>query len=457
MSKQVVAGGRYVSGGGVSEAGASDVGTSDVGTSDVTARKAGAFPGPVEDFEAMWASLAPIGRAGDGGYYRLAWTDSDLACREWFRRQATSRGMVLDEDVNGNLWAWWGGPGPNAVVTGSHLDSVPGGGAYDGPLGVVAGFAAIDRLVHSYTIPPRPVAVVSFADEEGGRFGVACAGSRLMTGQVDPEALLRRADVDRVTMADAMRSSGLDPDRCGEDPQRVADVSVFVELHIEQGRCLADVGAPVGVASAVWPHGRWRFDFKGQGDHAGTTRLADRRDPLIPLAQMILATRREAERAEALATVGRVEVHPGATNAIAGRASAWLDARAPSAGTVRTMLDAVTSTAAQECRSHRVEMTSAEESWSDGAEFSVALRERIADRVAATLGDAPRLATGAGHDAAILAARVPTAMLFVRNPSGTSHDPSESATIGDCLAGVDALTSVLADFLEDPDASGPRL
>ena len=411
----------------------------------------------VEDFEAMWASLAPIGRAGDGGYYRLAWSEADLACREWFRRQANSRGMVVDEDVNGNLWAWWGGPGPNAVVTGSHLDSVPGGGAFDGPLGVIAGFAALDRLARSYTIPPRPVAVVSFSDEEGGRFGVACAGSRLMTGQVAPEKLLRRADAGNVTMADAMRSSGLDPNRCGEDPQRVADISVFVELHIEQGRCLADVGAPVGVASAVWPHGRWRYDFEGQVDHAGTTRLADRRDPLIPLAEMILATRREAERADALATVGRVEVHPGATNAIAGRASAWLDARAPSAGTVRKVLDAVTSTATEKCHRHLVELTSAEESWSDGAEFSVPLLERIAGCVAAVLGDAPRLATGAGHDAAILAARVPTAMLFVRNPSGTSHDPRESATIEDCLSGVDALTAVIADFLEDSELSGPRL
>lgn len=399
----------------------------------------------------MWGSLASLGRAADGSYHRLAWSDAERECRDWFRDQARQRNLLLEEDRNGNLWAWWGQPGPGAVVTGSHLDSVPGGGAYDGPLGVVSGFAALDRLAARYAVAPKPLAVVDFADEEGGRFGVACAGSRLMTGQVDPDILVARADRSGVTMADAMRAAGLDPSVCGEDPERVSNISVFVELHIEQGRALERLDAPVGVAAAVWPHGRWRFDFAGQGNHAGTTHLCDRRDPLIPVAHLILDARARAAAAEALATVGRVEVNPGATNAVASSASAWLDARAPSPGTVRDLVESIRVASLQHCLRHDVAMVADEESWSDGAGFAGALQETLVAAVTAALGDAPRLTTGAGHDAAVLAARVPTAMLFVRNPTGISHDRAEAATMGDCLSGVDALTAALAALLDGAD------
>ncbi len=402
-----------------------------------------------DDFEEMWTSLAPLGRAPDGSYQRLAWSDAELSCRDWFRRQARLRNMLLDEDRNGNLWAWWGEPGAGAIVTGSHLDSVPGGGGFDGPLGVVSAFAAVDRLARRYGQPPKPLAVVDFADEEGGRFGVACAGSRLMTGQVDPCALLARTDRSGVTLAEAMTAAGFDPSRCGADPGRVSKIAAFVELHIEQGRTLDHLGAPVGVAAAVWPHGRWRFDFTGQADHAGTTRIVDRRDPLIPAAHLILDARAQAEAAEALATVGRVEVNPGATNAVASRASVWLDARAPSAETVRNLVESIRVASVQRCSHHRVALVASEESWSDGASFPAALQERLVASVRAVLGDVPRLTTGAGHDAAVLAAQVPTAMLFVRNPTGVSHDRAESASMQDCLRGVDALSAVLAALLDD--------
>jgi N-carbamoyl-L-amino-acid hydrolase len=169
---------------------------------------------------------------------------------------------------------------------------------------------------------------------------------------------------------------------------------------------------------------------------------------------MILAARREAGFADALATVGRVEVHPGATNSIASSATAWLDVRAPTAQTARKLADDITSIIASEAGDHMVELVRAEESWSDGTDFLMPLRERLAVCVKATLGAAPLLATGAGHDAAVLASRLPTAMLFVRNPTGTSHDAGESANLEDCLAGVDALTAVMANLIDDDSVSG---
>jgi N-carbamoyl-L-amino-acid hydrolase len=398
-------------------------------------------------FAELWSALEPIGRRPAGGYDRLAWTGADLACRAWFRAAAEARDLVVDEDANGNQWAWWGRPGPGAVVTGSHLDSVPGGGAYDGPLGVVSAFAALDVVRGRGLVPGRPVAVANFADEEGGRWGIACVGSRLMTGDVGADRLLARTDADGVTLADAMAGAGLDPAAAGPDPERLGRIGTFVELHIEQGRRLVDLGVPVGVASAVWPHGRWRLDFAGRGDHAGTTRLADRRDPVLPLAHAVLAARTAAEAEEAVATVGRVAVVPGATNAIASHATAWLDARAAGADTVGRVVAAVGAAARHAGDAHGVAVTVEEESWSGGAEFGAPLRSRLAAVVGARLGTVAELATGAGHDAAVLAAHVPAAMLFVRNPTGTSHDPAEHATTEDCLLGVDALAAVLEDLL----------
>jgi N-carbamoyl-L-amino-acid hydrolase len=288
--------------------------------------------------------------------------------------------------------------------------------------------------------------VVNFSDEEGGRWGTACIGSRLLTGQIDPATLLHRPDADGVTLAEARRRAGISGVP-GPDPARLARIGTFVELHVEQGRHLVDVGVPVGVATAVWPHGRWRIDFSGRGDHAGTTRLADRSDPVLVMAHAVVEARAAAQAEDAVATVGRLAVVPGATNAIASHATAWLDARAPGAEVARRVVERVTAVSARHGAEHGVGVEVDEESWSGGADFGAELRDRLAAVVAARLGCVVTLATGAGHDAAVLAACVPAAMLFVRNPTGTSHDPAEHATAEDCAAGVEALTAVLEDLL----------
>jgi N-carbamoyl-L-amino-acid hydrolase len=242
-------------------------------------------------FARLWESLLPVGRDDQaGGYRRFSWTEADLACRAWFRDAAAERGLPVSADRNANLWAWWDPPGPprppGAIVTGSHLDSVPDGGAFDGPLGVASGFAAIDLLRARGCILARPIAVAAFGEEEGARFGVACLGSRLLTGVADPAAARALRDDDGVSLAEAMTAAGYDP----------------------------------------------------------------------------------------------------------------------------------------------------------------ALRDRVVAVLAAAGIDAPVLPTGAGHDAGVLAARVPAAMLFVRNPTGVSHAPGEHAEAADCELGVTALAAVLEDL-----------
>jgi beta-ureidopropionase / N-carbamoyl-L-amino-acid hydrolase len=401
------------------------------------------------EFEACFGGLAAIGRDPAGGWTRLAWTDADRAARAWFRSEAEARGLAVEQDRAGNLWAWWGGPAAGqgeAVAVGSHLDTVPGGGAYDGALGVVSGLVAVGELARRGVEPARPVAVVAFADEEGGRFGVPTFGSRLLAGALDPADLLDRADQDGVTVAAALAGAGLDPQAVGSEPERLARLAAFVELHVEQGRGLADLGQPVALGSAIWPHGRWRLTLTGEANHAGTTRLADRRDPMLGLAAAVLAARAAATELGAVATVGRVLVEPNAGNAVAGRVTAWLDARAERDQTLDWLVTAFQTAVEEAAGRNRLAADLRVESRSP----AVAFDRDLTARLAACLRDRglapPELATAAGHDAGALAAAVPTAMLFVRNPTGASHTPAEAADLDDCLAGVEALAAVVEDL-----------
>ena len=384
-----------------------------------------------DSFDRMWADLAPVGRhPGTGGYRRFAWTREDAVLREWFRGEASARGMEVVADRAGNLWAWTADPDTHGagLVVGSHLDSVPDGGAFDGPLGVVSAFAALDLLDRASL--RRPVGIACFADEEGARFGVACAGSRLLTGVLDPDRARSLTDDGGTTMAEALAAAGQDPAALGRDDEALRRVGTFLELHVEQGRALVDQDAAIGVASSIWPHGRWRLDLRGRADHAGTTRLADRDDPMLRLAAAVLAARAAADLHGALATVGKVRVRPNGVNAIPSSVTAWLDARGPAEDAVRAVVAEVEG---------RAGAAAVEESWTPSTDFDAGLRDRLA-----TLLAAPVLPTGAGHDAGILsAAGIPTAMLFVRNPSGVSHSPAEHAEPADCSAGVAALARAI--------------
>ncbi|HEY2326779.1 MAG TPA: allantoate amidohydrolase [Gaiellaceae bacterium] len=356
-------------------------------------------------FDGLWESLAGIGREA-AGYRRLPWTPAELEARDWFRTVADERGLSVEQDRNGNLWAWWGDEG-EAVVTGSHLDSVVDGGAYDGALGVVCAFAAVDQLRAEK--PRKRIGVVAFNEEEGARFGRPCLGSKLMCGQLEPFDEL----------SEFLESPG-------PDPERVAKIDAFVEVHVEQGRFLE---VPLGVASEIWPHGRFRFDFTGESNHAGTTPMADRQDAMLDFARATLAVRDAAVAHGGLGTFGRVQVEPNSTNSIASLVRAWLDARGPDDATVDAIVAAVDGEPVRE-------------SWTPAVLFDVALRDRIA-----SLLDAPLMTTAAGHDAAILAtAGVPASMIFVRNHGGVSHAIEEHADREDCLAAVDALARVLKDL-----------
>jgi N-carbamoyl-L-amino-acid hydrolase len=393
----------------------------------------------VVSFDGLFADLVDVGLdRQSGGYRRFAWTRADAELRAWFVAAAEARGLDCTVDRCGNQWAWWGNPDAvPGVVTGSHLDSVPDGGAFDGPLGVVSAFAAVDALRERGFQPARPLGVVNFVDEEGARFGVACAGSRLLTGALAAERALGLRDADGVTLAEALTAAGASVD-IGRDDDALHRVAAFVELHVEQGRALIDLDRPVAVASAIWPHGRFRADLPGEANHAGTTRLADRHDPMLALAQLVFAARDAASRYDTLATCGKVRVEPNGVNAIPSSVAAWVDARGPLDADVRSVVAELSRLVVA------AGGTFTEESWTDETRFD----EQLGERVREVLDGAPVLATGAGHDAGILSAYgIPAVMMFVRNPTGVSHSPAEYAERDDCLSGVEALTRTLEMLL----------
>ncbi|OLT49252.1 allantoate amidohydrolase [Saccharomonospora sp. CUA-673] len=401
----------------------------------------------------LLGQIADVGRDPKrGGYSRPVHSDAEHTLREWFREQAARRGLDVETDRNGTIWAWHapGGRRENAVVTGSHLDSVPGGGAYDGPLGIASALVAFDRLAERGTGGARAIAV--FGEEEGSRFGVACLGSRLATGAISPERALALTDADGRTYAEVAERSGLDPTHMGPDPDTLARMAAFVELHVEQGRGLVDLGSPVAVATSILGHGRWRISISGEGNHAGTTLMTDRRDPMIAAGALVVRVR-DLARAEpgARATVGRLQPIPGGTNVIASRVDVWLDVRHPEDAVTAALVEQIGAEASRLAADEGCTATLTEESFGGTVDFDAGLR----DRLAARLGDVPLLPTGAGHDAGVLNAHVPTAMLFTRNPTGVSHAPDEGCEDTDAEAGAEALADSM-ELLADTASTAPE-
>ncbi|HET6292411.1 MAG TPA: M20/M25/M40 family metallo-hydrolase, partial [Kribbella sp.] len=203
----------------------------------------------------------------------------------------------------------------------------------------------------------------------------------------------------------------------------------------------------VGVASSIWPHGRFRFTFRGEANHAGTTLMEDRHDPMLTYAMTALAANKQARLAGARATFGRLSVEPNGTNAVPSQVTAWLDARAASDEVLQSLLGAITRQATERAERDGTTVEMVAESVSPVVDFQPGLRDRLVGVLEGAVGAAPVLPTGAGHDAGVFsAAGIPTAMLFVRNPTGVSHSPAEYAELDDCLVGVEALAAVLRDL-----------
>jgi N-carbamoyl-L-amino-acid hydrolase len=392
---------------------------------------------------AIAARLAPLEKIGIGhqGVTRMAWSEEDAATRAWFADQAQRGGLAVQRDPAGSLWAcpstsppWWG--------VGSHLDSVRGGGRFDGPLGVACAFeiAASSK---------RPLAVISFADEEGARFNTPTFGSKALAARLDVEALLARRDDAGVALAQAMRDAGVDPGGLAQAPGWLERLLGFVEVHIDQSTDVARAGVPVGIVSSLAARLRLEIELRGRADHSGTTPPGERRDALATAARLIVAAQDAA--GQVIVTTSRLLVEPNAPTTIPAKVRLWIDARALHPEDIDRWLRGLEEAADQLEQRSGVAISAAIAARSDGTPFSDALRARLAAAARAEAGaDVPEVVCFAGHDAGVLAPSVPAAMVLVRNATGVSHSPEEAVELDDAAVAA----RVVAEALSGMEAPG---
>jgi beta-ureidopropionase / N-carbamoyl-L-amino-acid hydrolase len=384
-----------------------------------------------EKLEELLSDLVPIGLGEDGGTTRLAWTREDEQAAGWFARRAGAIGRTMERDPAGNLWAVPDTPGP-WWAAGSHLDSVREGGRFDGALGVAAAFAVAEHA---------PIAVISFADEEGARFNTPTFGSRALVGRLDVDDALDRVDDRGVTLADAMAGAGVEPDGLGDAPQWLEKLRGFLELHVDQTRDVASGFSAAGVVTRLAARLRLQVELAGRADHAGTTPREERHDALAAAARIIVrADSESAERLGMVFTTGRLEVEPNAPTTVPARARMWLDARAPDAETVESWKEAVTAEAHRVAGEAGVTLALRTASWSPGTEFPEDVRNAL--RVALP-PPKQQIVCYAGHDAGVIAGVRPAGMVLVRNETGISHSPEEEVTLEDAAVGANALLTAV--------------
>lgn len=382
------------------------------------------------------ARLDGIG-VGQHGVTRLSWTEEDAACRAWFEDQANRSGLRVARDPAGNMWAcpraeppWWG--------IGSHLDSVRGGGRFDGPLGVACGFEVAASS-------PHPIAVISFADEEGARFNTPTFGSKALAGKLDLTAVLSRRDDNGVSLADAMRNAGLDPGGVVDAAAWRSRLSGLFEIHIDQSTDVARAGTAIGIVSSLAARVRLEVELRGRADHSGTTPPEERRDALSTAARLIV-TAEDLARGVTV-TTSRLLIEPNAPTTIPSLVKMWIDVRALGAGEIERWLAEFAKLARERAERSSVEMKIGIASHSDATPFSDDLRSRLSLAGEVLLaGRAPEVVCFAGHDAGILADTLPTAMVLVRNVTGVSHSPQETVNLEDAAVAARVVSIAIDDI-----------
>lgn len=390
-------------------------------------------------------AAASFGRTAAGGVCRLAASREDGAARDWLRARLEEEGFRVALDAIGNMFGILDLAGPEApcVLTGSHLDSQPTGGRYDGAYGVIGGLEAalaVRRLAATgHGRPTRNLVVVNWTNEEGARFAPSTLGSAVFAGFVDLDAALSSVDADGVTLGKALAAIGYQ----GADvlPQTLA---AYVELHIEQGPELERHGRTIGVVEGSWGTVKYVVEITGEAAHTGPTPMAKRRDALLPAAELILFGRRLSDETGGalLSSVGRLDIEPNSTNVVAGRVRLFVEFRDIDPGRLAAACAAFEAKA-RDLATPAVSVALTRTVNRPASAFDAALRDLIEDAARDCAYPTLRLHTIAGHDAIPLKARCPSGMIFVPSAGGISHNEAEFTAPKDLEAGVEVLAAVL--------------
>lgn len=399
-----------------------------------------------ERVQNLLAGLADFGRT-EQGITRLAYTETDKKAQDWLLAQIEDLQLEIRQDAVGNVFLRRAGENPQLapVATGSHLDTVIHGGAYDGMCGVVGALEALRMLADEKL--QRSIDVIVFRAEESSRFGFATIGSKLLTGSTAPEMFDRAGKKDDVPFTQALRQWGCDPERYQEAVLPQGYYKSFAEIHIEQGKVLETKGLQLGIVHNIAAPTRFKLHIQGMADHSGATPMGMRKDALVSAAKLILAVQ-DAAAAEmdcgTVATVGVVEVEPGSINVVPGAVTLWVDLRGVEQESIiralQSIKDAMATVAERDGVGISMEMLTADK--------PVALSIELAEKLEAICEQKNftylHMNSGAGHDAMHMTKIAPTIMLFIPCRGGISHNPAEYAANDDICRAVE----VLAEFLK---------
>ncbi|HUG55504.1 MAG TPA: Zn-dependent hydrolase [Candidatus Limnocylindrales bacterium] len=396
---------------------------------------------------ARLVELARLGALPDGGCYRPLYSPAWLAATQLVTRWMKEAGLLVRRDAVGNVWGRVEGKQAGRVVaTGSHLDTVRSGGALDGALGVVAAIEAVTSLNAVHGRPQRILEAVAICEEEGSRFSTNFWGARAITGKIEPEEAADVRDPEGMTVADAMRGVGLDPDAIPKAAR--LDIDAFVELHIEQGPVLEGAGARLGVVRTIAGTAHLAVAVRGRPDHAGTMAMADRHDALVGAAAMIGRIAEVASEAghPAVATVGAVSVEPGQVNVVPGVATFTVDARHSDPERRTALVEAIVAACKRIAheRGLEIEVRTLRDRPPLGLDGALA---KTLVRACEAAGVTPRdMVSGAGHDSQVLASVCRTGMLFVPSVGGRSHCPEEATEADDVILGTRVLATAIREL-----------
>ena len=389
-------------------------------------------------------TLGAIGQQVGGGIIRPVYGPAWQQAREQLAKWMGEAGLAVREDVVGNLFGrLHGSDDTHTILTGSHIDTVKLGGKYDGALGVLAGLAALRALREQIGQPKKSLEVVALCEEEGSRFQAHYWGSRGMWGLIQPQELEMLRDEEGIAIAQAMQAAGFAPERYCEAMR--SDLAAFLELHIEQGRILADEHIDIGIVEAIAGMQRQLITVEGRADHAGTTPMDLRRDALQGAAAMAMEISRvvEQEGRPAVVTMGRWDVQPGAFNIVPALARFSIDLRHPDEATIQRLSQTILAICERVAHAHQLTVSREIVGDSAPAQMNVELQNILVAAAQACGASWKYLPSGAGHDSEVMARHIPTAMLFVPSLEGRSHSPAEYTTLEDAVRGATVLATAL--------------
>ena len=393
-------------------------------------------------------TLDELGKFGETpeGMDRLAFSPADVESREYTMGLMREAGLEVRIDTAGNIIARRAGSDDSlpAIAMGSHTDTVPLGGKYDGALGVMGAIEVVKALAENGHVPRHPIEVIVFTNEEGTRFHRWLIGSRAMAGMLEPEDLAA-VDAEGVTLAERMGDIGGDLSRVDEAARRPGDLAAYFELHIEQGPYLYRSGTPIGVVTGITGRGVFELDINGMSNHAGTTPMAERRDALVAASKLVVQVQRMAAEDEIcrVATAGALDVQPNAVNVVPGRATVGVEIRDLDMGALEAAEQELTRMARQSETEDGVQISINRHRFTDAVPITQGMQDWVGEAAERAGFTWERVPSGAGHDAQAIATIAPMAMVFVPSVAGISHAIEEYSSPEDCANGAQVLLELL--------------